>query len=94
MAQWIWILQSPTDGKFGINLAQQKVDMLHLGRWPSLQLLNMDKDKESFIDLHEFVVGYSKAPEQPQSSTRPISHPHAMTRTGLEPATIHIQGFH
>ena len=27
-------------------------------------------------------MGYSKAPEQPQSSTRPTCHSHAMTRTG------------
>ena len=31
-----------------------------------------DKDKDLFIGPHEFVVGYSKAPEQPQSSARPI----------------------
>ena len=49
-----------------------------------------DKDKDLFIGPQEFVVGYSKAPEQPQSSTRPICHSHAMTRTGREPATIHI----
>ena len=42
------------------------------------------------IDLQEFVVGYSKAPEQPQCSARPICHSHAMRRTGREPATIHI----
>ena len=28
------------------------------------------------------MVGYSKAPEQPQSSARPICHSHAMTNTG------------
>ena len=33
-------------------------------------------------------MGYSKAPEQPQSSARPMCHSHAMTRTGREPATI------
>ena len=33
-------------------------------------------------------MGYSKAPEQPQSSARPICHSHVMTRTGREPATI------
>ena len=49
-----------------------------------------DKDKDLFIGPQEFVVGYSKAPEQPQSSARPICHSHAMTRTGREPATIHI----
>ena len=49
-----------------------------------------DKDKDLFIDPQEFVVGYSKAPEQPQSSARPICHSHAMTRTGCEPATIRI----
>ena len=41
-----------------------------------------DKDKDLFIGPQEFVVGYSKAPEQPQSSARPICHSHAMTRTG------------
>ena len=49
-----------------------------------------DKDKDLFIGPQEFVVGYSKAPEQPQSSARPICHSHAMTRTGREPATICI----
>ena len=48
-----------------------------------------DKDKDLFIGPQEFVVGYSKAPEQPQSSARPMCHSHAMTRTGREPATIH-----
>ena len=47
-----------------------------------------DKDKDLFIGPQEFVVGYSKAPEQPQSSAGPICHSHAMTRTGREPATI------
>ena len=50
----------------------------------------MDKDKDSFIDLQEFVVGYSKAPERLQSSARPMCHSHAMTSTGREPATTHI----
>ena len=49
-----------------------------------------DKDKDLFIGPQEFVVGYPKAPEQPQSSARPICHSHAMTRTGREPATILI----
>ena len=49
-----------------------------------------DKDKDLFIGPKEFVVGYSKAPEQPQSSARPMCHSHAMIRTGREPATIHI----
>ena len=52
--------------------------------------LNKDKDKDLFIGPQEFVVGYTKAPEQPQSSARPICHSHAMTRTGREPATIRI----
>ena len=34
-------------------------------------------------------MGYSKAPEQPQSSAGPICHSQAMTRTGREPATIY-----
>ena len=41
-----------------------------------------DKDKDLFIGPKEFAVGYSKAPEQPQSSARPICHSHAMTRSG------------
>ena len=48
------------------------------------------KDKDLFIGPQEFVVGYSKASEQPQSSARPICHSHAMTNTGREPATIRI----
>ena len=53
--------------------------------------LGLDKeDKDLFIGPQEFVVGYSKAPEQPQSSARPICHSHAMARTGREPATIRI----
>ena len=35
-----------------------------------------DKDKDLFIGPQKFVVGYSKAPEQPQSSARPICHSH------------------
>ena len=38
-------------------------------------------------------MGYSKAPEQPQSSARPICHSHAMTRTGREPATIRTAAY-
>ena len=49
-----------------------------------------DKDKDLFIGPQEFVMVYSKAPEQPQSSARPICHSHAMTMTGREPATIRI----
>ena len=49
-----------------------------------------DKDKDLFIGPQEFVVGYSKAPEQPQSSARPICHSHTMTRTGREPVTVRI----
>ena len=46
--------------------------------------------KDLFIGPQEFVVLYSKAPEQPQSSARPICHSHAMTSAGREPATIRI----
>ena len=53
-------------------------------------MINKDKDKDFFIGRQEFVVGYFKAPEQPQSSARPICHSHAMTRTGHEPATMRI----
>ena len=56
----------------------------------SLFYKDKDKDKDLFIGQQEFVVGYSKAPEQPQSSARPICHSHAMTRTGREPATLRI----
>ena len=52
-----------------------------------------DKDKDSFIGPQEFVVGYSKAPEQPQSSARPICHSHTMMSTGREPATIRIAAY-
>ena len=56
-----------------------------------LKYYNLQIRKEDlFIGPQEFVVGYSKAPEQPQSSARPICHSHAMTRTGREPATIRI----
>ena len=53
-------------------------------------IAHKDKDKDLFIGPQEFVVGYSKAPEQPQTSARPICHSHTMTRTGREPATIRI----
>ena len=52
-----------------------------------------DKDKDLFIDPQEFLVGYSKAPEQPHSTAWPICHSHAMTRTGREPATIRIAAY-
>ena len=48
------------------------------------------KDKDLFLGPQEFVVGYSKAPEQPQSSARPICRSHAMMRTECKPATICI----
>ena len=38
-------------------------------------------------------VAYSKAPEQPQSSARPMCHSHTMTNTGREPATIRIAAY-
>ena len=39
--------------------------------------------------LHmKLFVGYSKAPEQSQSSARPVCQSHTMTSTGREPATI------
>ena len=62
--------------------------MFHKGNQRNL-LISL-KDKDLFIGPLEFVVGYSKAPEQPQSRARPICHSHAMTRTGREPATICI----
>ena len=38
-------------------------------------------------------MGYSKAPEQPQNSTRPICHSHTRSSSGREPATIRIAGY-
>ena len=38
--------------------------------------------KDLFIGPQEFVVGYSKAPKQPQSSARPICHSHSMKMMG------------
>ena len=58
--------------------------------WLYTEIYFKDKDKDLFIDPQEFVVEYSKAPGQPQSSARPICHSHAMTRTGRQPATIRI----
>ena len=57
--------------------------------WNS-QWQSKDKDKNLLTGPQEFVVGYSKAPEQLQSSASPICHSHAMTKTGREPATISI----
>ena len=58
-----------------------------------MQYKDKDKDKDLFIGPQEFVVGYSKAPEQPQSSARPMCHSHTMTNTGREPATIRIAAY-
>ena len=55
-----------------------------------LECKDKDKDKNLFIGPQEFVVRYSNAPEQPQSSARPICHSHTMMRSGHEPATIRI----
>ena len=38
----------------------------------SLHYKDKYKGKDSFTGPQEFVVGYSKAPEQPQSSARPV----------------------
>ena len=38
-------------------------------------------------------VEYSKAPEQPQSSARPICHSHTMMNLGRETATIRIAAY-
>ena len=56
----------------------------------SAELMVLRIGEDLFIGPQEFVVGYSKAPEQPQSSARPICHSHTMTRTGHEPATVRI----
>ena len=42
-------------------------------------------EEDLFIGPQEFVVGYSKAPEQLQSSARPTCHSHAMTRGTNQP---------
>ena len=67
-----------------------KYDLIYYSLISVVIRIRKDKDKDLFIGRQEFVVGYSKAPEQPQSSARPICHSHAMTRTGREPATIRI----
>ena len=38
-------------------------------------------------------MGYSKVPEQLQSSARPICHSHNMANTGREPATMHTAAY-
>ena len=38
----------------------------------------------------QLFVTYSKAPEQPQSSARPMCQSHTIMSTGFEPATIRI----
>ena len=52
------------------------------GQSCGLHVKDKDKDKDLFIGPQEFVVGYSKAPEQPQSSARLICHSHAMLWRG------------
>ena len=49
--------------------------------------------KALFIGPQEFVVGYYKAPEQLQSSARPICHSHTLTSSGREPATIRVAAY-
>ena len=61
--------------------------------WIKIVYKDSDKDKDLFIGPQEFVVGCSKAPEQPQSSARPICHSHTMTRTGREQATLRIAAY-
>ena len=70
-------------------VALDLVIIIIIGYFKCQDLYNKDKDKDKdlFIGPQEFVVGYSKVPEQPQSSARPICHFHSMTRTGHEPAT-------
>ena len=72
------------------------VKLLTISEFVSLTFCNKlhkDKDKDSFIGQQEFVLGYSKAPEQPQSSARLICHSHTTTSTEREPATIRIAAY-
>ena len=57
---------------------------------PATVHIQQGRKEDLFTGPQEFVAGYSKAPEQPQSSARPTCHSHTMTRTGCEPATICI----
>ena len=59
----------------------------------STLIIGSRKDKDPFIGPQQFVVGYSKAPEQSQSSVRPICHSHTMTSMGREPSTINIVAY-
>ena len=52
-----------------------------------------DKDQDLFIGPQEFIVGYSKGPEQPQSSARPVCQSHTMTSMGCEPTIICIAAY-
>ena len=72
------------------TLSFSLIESTSSGRIYLLAVIQKDKDKDLFIGPQEFVVGYSKAPEQLQSSARHICYSHAMTRTGREPATIRI----
>ena len=54
---------------------------------------DQDQYQDPFIGPQEFVVGYSKAPKQPQSNAWPICHSHAMTRKGRKPASIRIAAY-
>ena len=54
-----------------------------------VQTQRVYKDKDLFIGQQD-VVEYSKVPEGPQSSARPICHSHAMTRMGRKPTTTPI----
>ena len=81
----IWTLKLPKIQNRSVNRESKSV----------MLKLNMDgyRDKDSFIGLQEFVIGYSKAPKQPQSSARHICHSHTLTSTGREPATIRITAY-
>ena len=82
-----WVQLGAAAGECNITVVEKQPSLVMM---VLLKKSDMDKDKDFFIGPQEFVVGYSKAPGQPQNSARPICHSHAMTRTGREPATIRI----
>ena len=67
-AMWATIQKYTISDKFD----GEKGTFIFPGIGTLLCILTSNKKKDLFIGPQEFVVGYSKAPEQPQSSARPI----------------------